>query len=91
VPVEDDDGNAAAAAPPKVSVVSDADCVLLMQLIEATQTDVRKFCGAFGIAAVKSLPADAFPKAKAMLEKKLADMAAEKPKADDVDADEIPY
>lgn len=74
---EDDDGNAAAKAPPPaVRLVADADCVLLMQLIEATSTDARKFCQAFKIGSVKQLPADAFPRAKAMLEKKLADAAA---------------
>lgn len=67
----DDDGNAAAKAPP--ALVSDADCTLIMQLIETTGTDARKFCQAFKIGSVKQLPADAFPKAKAMLEKKLAD------------------
>ena len=76
VPVEDDDG-AAASKTVTPAIISDADCVLLMQLIEATQTDVRKFCGAFGVTAVKSLPADAFSKAKAMLEKKLADAEKE--------------
>ena len=78
VPVEDDDGNAASASPPqKVRFVSDADCVLLMQLIEATGTDARKFCQAFEIASVKQLPADAFTRAKAMLEKKLAQSATQ--------------
>ena len=83
VPVEDDDGNAASAPAPKreakpaaqPAIISDADCVLIMQLIEATGTDARKFCQAFKIASVKELPAEAFPKAKAMLEKKLADAA----------------
>jgi hypothetical protein len=76
---EDDDGNAAAAAPPKreakPATISDADYALLIQLIDATKTDVAKFNEAFGIPAVKSLPADAFQRAKRMLEKKLADMA----------------
>jgi hypothetical protein len=73
---EDDDGNAAAKSPPKApAIISDADCVLIMQLIEATGTDARKFCQAFKIASVKELPAEAFPKAKAMLDRKLADAA----------------
>jgi hypothetical protein len=73
IPTEGD--NDADAHTPEVvasSYVSDGDCVLLMQLIEATNTDARKFCQAFKIASVKQLPADAFPRAKAMLEKKLA-------------------
>jgi hypothetical protein len=73
---EDDDGNAAAKSPPQApAVISDADCALIIQLIEATATDARKFCQAFKIASVKELPVAAFPKAKAMLEKKLADAA----------------
>jgi hypothetical protein len=77
VPVEDDDGNAAsqprkAAAP---GLIADADCVLLIQLIEATGTDTRKFCQAFNVSSVKALPAAAFPKAKAQLERKMAQMA----------------
>jgi hypothetical protein len=75
---EDDDGNAAAKAPPPpVQYITDADCALLMQLIEATNTDAGKFCQAFNISAVKQLPAEALPKAKAMLEKKLANAAKE--------------
>jgi hypothetical protein len=67
------------------AVISDADCALIIQLIEATATDARKFCEAFKIASVKALPVAAFPKAKAMLEKKLADaaMAADNSLADD--------
>jgi hypothetical protein len=75
------------------AIISDADCVLLMQLIQATQSDTRKFCEAFKVGSVKELPEAAFPKAKAMLEKKLAQMAeAAKPEtvAEAID-DEIPY
>lgn len=81
---EDDDGNAASQAP---SVIGDADCVLIMQLIEATNTDARKFCQAFKISSVKDLPVDAFPKAKVMLEKKLADAA----KTEDTLADDAAF
>ena len=77
IPTEGD--NDADAHTPEVVtgpvLMSDADCTLIMQLIEATSTDARKFCQAFKIASVKELPADAFPKAKAMLEKKLSDAA----------------
>jgi hypothetical protein len=81
-------------APEPPAIISDADCVLIMQLIEATGTDARKFCQAFKIASVKELPAEAFPKAKAMLDRKLADAAqAAKPEptlADEI-GDDIPY
>jgi hypothetical protein len=86
VPVEDDDGNAAAAPKPP-ALISDADYTLIIQLIEATSTDTKGFCNYFGVPAVKSLPADAFPKAKAMLEKKLAEAA----KQDDTLADDAAF
>jgi hypothetical protein len=67
--------------------ISDADYALLIQLFDATKTDVKGFCNYFGVPAVKSLPADAFPKAKAMLEKKLAEVA----KQDDTLADDAAF
>jgi hypothetical protein len=82
---EDDDGNAAAKAPPPPpAVIADADCAMLIQLIEATGTDARKFCQAFNVSSVKSLPVAAFAKAKAQLERKLAQMA--EPQRETVDA-----
>lgn len=74
---EDDDGNAATATAPKL--VSDNQWAEIVQLIEATGTDAQKFCQAFKIGSVKDLPADAFPRAKAQLTKKLETM---KEKAD---------
>lgn len=71
---EDDDGNAA-SEPAKPALITDADCAEIISLIEATGTDARKFCQAFKIGSVKELPAEAFPKAKAMLDRKLADAA----------------
>jgi hypothetical protein len=72
VPVEDDDGNAAAAAPPKVSVVSDADWVLVTQLIEATGTDAAKLCKAYGASSLKALTGEQAKDAIAKLNAKLA-------------------
>lgn len=77
VPVEDDDGNAAAkgqsqqgtVSPP--AVVSDAQWGILTDLIEKTGTDARKFCEAYRIESVKALPADAFEKARKQLNSKL--------------------
>jgi hypothetical protein len=72
---EDDDGNAASSAPPKQAApqfVSDGEWMEITSLIEATGTDAAKFCAAFGIKSVKALPASAFSKAKAQLERKLA-------------------
>lgn len=80
VPTEDDDGNAAAAsqnARPKL--VDDNQWAMIVQLIEATNTDTKKFCDAYGIDSVKSLPAEAFGRAKAQLEKKLEGMKEKEP------------
>lgn len=76
VPVEDDDGSAASAPQQKAGpqLIGDAQWSELVALIEATNTDAGKFCGAFNVDSVKVLPAAAFPKAKAMLERKLAQM-----------------
>lgn len=77
VPVEDDDGNAAARGQSQqgtvspAAVVSDAQWGIITDLIEKTGTDVRKFCQAYGIESVKALPAEAFDKARAQLTKKL--------------------
>ena len=76
VPVEDDDGNAASrAAPARQAILSDNQWAIITQLIEATNTDVRKFCEAYRVDSVKALPADAFGKAEAQLKRKLAGMA----------------
>lgn len=69
---EDDDGNAAAAAPPRVSAVSDADWVLVTQLIEATGTDAAKLCKAYGASSLKALTSEQAKDAIAKLNAKLA-------------------
>lgn len=56
------------------TLVDDGQWSELIALIEATSTDAGKFCKAFKVESVKALHADAFPKAKAMLERKLATM-----------------
>lgn len=77
VPTEDDDGNAAtrsAKVEQPASVVDDGQWAEIVALMQSTQTDVDKFCGAYGIASVKELPAAAFPKAKSQLSRKLDQM-----------------
>lgn len=74
VPVEDDDGNAAANAP--AELVSDTQWAELVSLMEATDTDVKRFCEAYKVPSVKALPAAAYPKAKKQLETKLAKMGS---------------
>lgn len=66
---DDDDGNEVHTRP---NLVGDNQWAIIVDLIEKTNTDVRAFCKAYGIESVKALPASAFPKAKAQLERKLA-------------------
>ena len=79
VPVEDDDGNAASAPAPRQQAtpkfISDAQWAEVTGLMQATNTDAGKFCQAFGIESVKALTVEAYPKAKAQLERKLAQAA----------------
>lgn len=77
-----------------IPVIDDADCAELISMIEASGADAKAFCKHFGIRSVKELPAEALPKAKRMLAKKLADKAkAEKPQtlADEIGDTDIPY
>ena len=75
VPVEDDDGEAARKTPQQApETVDDNQWAMLVQLIETTGTDTRKFCEAYKIDNLRALPAAAFPKAKGPLEKKLEGM-----------------
>lgn len=79
VPVEDDDGNAAAKSAPRQEqaqpLVDDGQWSEIVALIEATNTDAGKFCAAYSIESVKALPANTFAKARTQLQRKLAQMA----------------
>lgn len=73
LPVEDDDGNAAAAAPPKqAKPISDADWALLVQLIENTGTDTEKLCKAYNVGSLKEMTEQNFKDARSVLERRLA-------------------
>lgn len=83
VPVEDDDGNAAArgqsqggAVSPSQQFISDGDWALLSQLISATNTDIVKVCKAHDIPSLKQMTVEQFAALKPILERRLADMAA---------------
>lgn len=58
-------------------LIDDAQWALLVQLIEQSKADTQAFCTAYNIGSLKELPADAFPRAKAQLEKKLAALVKE--------------
>lgn len=84
VPVEDDDGNAAArgtqqrgeVSPPQP--ISDTDWALIVQLVEATNTNTKALCEAYKVGSLKALTVPQFNDAKAILEKRLAEKAKEK-------------
>jgi hypothetical protein len=79
VPTEDDDGNAAAAAPPQAEpMISEADWMEVIQLVEKTGTETAKICKAYNVESLKELTDRQAQNAKARLQKTLADMAKEK-------------
>ncbi len=97
---EDDDGNAAVAAPAdKPQTINEAQWTELTTKLEATNSDVGKFLKEFKCKSVKTLLRDDYGRALSMLEKKQDKMRAEAEKAakpepapfDDLDEDSIPY
>jgi hypothetical protein len=80
---EDDDGNAASQtrAPANdrngEAKIDKGQFAQLTTLAEHSGADLRGFCKYFKVEAVKDLPASHFAKAKAMLEKKLAEKEKE--------------
>jgi hypothetical protein len=96
---EDDDGNAAAAAPPArqpksepAAVITDAQWMILTDLIEKTRTDAKAFCTAFKIGSVKEMPAARFEKARQRLNEKLAAMAPLAAEGfGDIDETQVPF
>lgn len=98
---EDDDGNAASQTPAKprqqakpADMLSDVQWGIISDLIGQTNTDAKAFCTAFKIKSVKELPAAQFDRARAMLNKKLQQIAAElegAPSLADEIGDEIRY
>lgn len=83
VPVEDDDGNAAARGQSQQGAVSppqridDAQWSELVQMMETAEANTAAFCTAYNIASLKELPAEAFPRAIAQLRKKIEQLAKE--------------
>jgi hypothetical protein len=83
VPVEDDDGNAAAKGQSQQGAVSppqridDAQWSELVQMMETAEANTAAFCTAYNIASLKELPVEAFPRAIAQLRKKIEQLAKE--------------
>ena len=73
IPAEDDDGNAATQAAPKLQTktVTKAQAKVISDLIKKTDSDLERFCGVFGCESVDLLDASKFDNAKEILEKKL--------------------
>ena len=74
--------------------LTDAQWMIISDLISQTNTDAKAFCTAFKIKSVKELPAAQFDRARAMLNKKLQQIAAEiegAPSLADELGDEIQY
>jgi hypothetical protein len=79
VPVEDDDGNAAAKAqnraPVQQAEMPDHEWTKLVQLVEATKTDANRMCKNYGVTSLKLLNQDQYANAIGILEDRLAKMA----------------
>lgn len=73
----------------KLAIINDGQWAIITDLIEKTGTDAKAFCTAFKIKSVKELPADAFSKARDMLNKKLEKLAGQTA-SESID-DEIKY
>lgn len=82
------------AKPADTGPLTDAQWGIISDLIGQTNTDAKAFCTAFKIKSVKELPAAQFDRARAMLNKKLQQIAAElegAPSLADELGDEIRY
>lgn len=80
VPVEDDDGNAAAKSPPRQEAkpqppITDEQAVKLMSLLKATGVAPAQFCQIMGCENVAALPAAKFEEAETRLNERLAKLA----------------
>jgi hypothetical protein len=77
---EDDDGNAAVRTPPQreapSSRITEDQRATLLTLAQQGGADMKGFCRFFKIDSMPELPAEHYAKAKAMLEKKLAEKQA---------------
>jgi hypothetical protein len=78
--------------PRQPETITDAQWMILTDLIEKTRTDAKAFCTAFKIGSVKEMPAARFEKARQRLNEKLAAMAP--PAAEgfgDIDEGSVPF
>lgn len=66
---EDDDGNAAAHNKPH-AVITPKQAATVRDMLESTGSDTEKFCAAFGVDSVDSLPAAKYDAAIAALNRK---------------------
>lgn len=106
---EDDDGNAASAprtganqgrslesavSPDGPALIDDAQWAELVQLVEASGADAKKFLAHYAITDLRDLPAASFSKAREQLNAKLAKKVKEETNKQgfgEVLEDEIPY
>lgn len=74
---EDDDGNAASAAPRTAPAkpITQEQFLELQALAESTETDLAAMCRFYKVSSLSALPSDKFAHAKATLEKKVLDNA----------------
>lgn len=96
---EDDDGNAAVKSAPtraSAALVNEAQLHALQDKANAVGADLQRFCNYFGVASLKSIPAERFNEAMAAFAAKAKSAPPKEPvkqlaTASDVLDDEIPY
>lgn len=67
---EDDDGGRSGRTPEEDTPISADEAANIRNLIEATETDIAKFCAYMGVEAITEIPRPSYQRAVAMLEKK---------------------
>ena len=71
IPAVDDDGESAMIRGDKPSVIDESQLAVIFDLLEKTDSDINKFCEAFGVKGVEEMLSSQFDKAMSQLNRKL--------------------
>ena len=71
IPAVDDDGESAMIRGDKPSLIDESQLAVIFDLLEKTDSDINKFCEAFGVKGVEEMLSSQFDKAMSQLNRKL--------------------
>lgn len=71
IPAVDDDGESAMIRGDKPSLIDESQLAVIFDLLEKTDSDIEKFCEAFGIKGAEAMLSSQFDKAMSQLNRKL--------------------